>query len=262
MFWYNGSLVEGNTLELAIDEPGLLYGATVFTTMRVYQHSIDSPLTNWAGHCDRLIASLRAFAWQQPPWERVQQGAIAMLQYFPVLRITIFPDGREWITGRELPASLTNDQKYGRAAYVVELGRSLAAHKTGNYLSGWLAQSWARSRSAQEAILVDSSSGDWLETSTGNLWGWKDECWWTPPLDAGILPGIVRSQLINYLQAQNLAVKQDRWRCELVEDFEAICYTNSVVQVMPIHSVILQTTQKKFDSQHLSLKLLRSMFEA
>jgi len=34
-------------------------------------------------------------------------------------------------------------------------------------------------------------SGNWLETSTGNLWGGG---WWTP-LAAEIAPGVVRSQL-------------------------------------------------------------------
>lgn len=260
MFWYDGGLVASNTLEVAIDEPGLLYGATVFTTMRVYQHSIDSRLTNWAAHCDRLSASLQAFDWQQPDWTRVQQGAKAMLQYFPILRITLFPNGREWITGRTLQENLTQEQKHGKAAYIVELERSLAAHKTGNYLSAWLAHSLARKQSAQEAILVDSSSGNWLETSTGNLWGWKDGCWWTPPLEAGILPGVVRIQLIEWLQGQNLEVIQTPWRQELVKDFKAIAYSNSVVQVMPLHTIIQQTTQQYYEPQHPALKLLKQLF--
>ncbi len=144
MFWYNGGLIASNTLAVAIDDPGLLYGATVFTTMRVYQHSLDSKLTNWAAHCDRLSSSLQAFDWQPPDWTQVKLGATSMLQYFPILRITLFPDGREWITGRNLPPSLTEDQKYGREAYIIELARSLATHKTGNYLSAWLAQNLAK----------------------------------------------------------------------------------------------------------------------
>lgn len=260
MFWYDGNLITGNTLEVAIDDPGLLYGATVFTTMRVYQHDLDSRLTNWSAHCDRLSSSLQAFGWQQPNWARVQQGAKAILPYFPILRITLFPDGREWITGRKLPVTLTEDRQHGRAAYIVELGRTLAAHKTGNYLSAWLAQSLARVQSAQEAILVDPHSGDWLETSTGNLWGWKDGCWWTPPVEAGILPGVVRMQLIDWLQEQNLEVKQQPWRHELVNEFEAIAYSNSVVQIIALHTVLQQTTQSHYNPHHPALKLLQGLF--
>ncbi len=260
MFWYNGGLVASNTLEVAIDDPGLLYGATVFTTVRVYQYSLDSRLTNWAAHCDRLSSSMQAFNWQQPNWARVKLGATSMLQYFPILRITLFPDGREWITGRELPVSLTKEQKNGRSACLVELGRSLAAHKTGNYLNPWLAQNLARKQSAQEAILVDSSSGEWLETSTGNLWGWKDGCWWTPPLDAGILPGIVRIGLIDWLQGQNLEVKQAPWQHDLVSGFEVMAYSNSVVQIMPISAIASNSTQKHYNPQHPALHLLQGLF--
>ena len=46
-------------------------------------------------------------------------------------------------------------------------------HKTGNYLACWLAKNaGAKKVGAQEAILT-SDQGEWLETSTGNLWGWK-----------------------------------------------------------------------------------------
>jgi 4-amino-4-deoxychorismate lyase len=64
LFWYNGQLKQTDSLELTIDEPGLLYGATVFTTLRVYHQSLDSPLTNWKSHCDRLISSLQTLGWQ------------------------------------------------------------------------------------------------------------------------------------------------------------------------------------------------------
>ena len=56
---------------------------------------------------------------------------------------------------------------------------------------------------AKEAILVDES-GNWLETSTGNLWGWHDGIWYTPHLDNRILPGIVRSHLLNWLKSQGI----------------------------------------------------------
>ena len=53
MYWYDGRIFSSSTIELAIDEPALLYGATVFTTLRVYDHCLDGGLSNWAAHCDR-----------------------------------------------------------------------------------------------------------------------------------------------------------------------------------------------------------------
>ncbi|BAT51770.1 Aminotransferase, class IV [Nostoc sp. NIES-3756] len=262
MFWYNGKLIDSQTIELDIYEPGLLYGATVFTTLRVYDGSLDSSLTNWQAHCDRLHSSLQYFAWEQPDWNHVREGAQQLLTHFPVLRITIFADGREWIMGRYLPQNLLELQKHGIACTLAEseLYRSLPSHKTGNYLSAWIAKTNAAILNSQEAILVDTA-GNWLETTTGNLWGWQNGRWWTPPLTAGILPGIGRSQLINWLHQQQV-VMEEVWTSELVNGFEAIAYTNSVVEVIPIHTVHQETESLQYDPYHPKLHKLRELFLA
>ena len=45
MYWYNGELIDDERISLGIDDIGLLYGATLFTTLRIYQQSLDHPLT-------------------------------------------------------------------------------------------------------------------------------------------------------------------------------------------------------------------------
>lgn len=263
MFWYDGKLIQSQTLELDIYDPGLLYGATVFTTLRVYHNSLDSTLTHWRSHCDRLQCSLQSFGWQQPNWNRLRQGAEIILAHFPVLRITLFPDGREWIIGRFLPPNLTELQKNGIicALSSSELTRNLASHKTGNYLSAWLAKNSAQKLDAQEAILVDAA-GNWLETSTGNLWGWRDGYWWTPPVGNSILPGIMRAQIVNWLRIKQHQVKEEPWTPELVKRFEAIAYTNSVVEIIPIHTVKQPTGSLQYNPNHASFQQIRELFLA
>jgi 4-amino-4-deoxychorismate lyase len=239
-YWYNGALVDSGTLELAIDEPALLYGATVFTTMRVYESSLTHPLTHYSDHLDRLKNSIANFDWQQPNWQNLQRGAVFLSSRFRVLRIAIFPDGRELITGRNLPPDLAQRQQQGITAWLArdsKFRRELAIHKTGNYLGAYLALQKARQLGAQEAILLDRS-GNWLETSTGNLWGWKDGCWYTPSLDCGILPGIIRAQLLFWLQKNHTPVMENCWTPEFVKDLQAIAYSNCVVEVVPIKTII------------------------
>lgn len=263
MFWYNGKLINSQTLELDIYDPALLYGATVFTTLRVYGSSLDSSLTNWRSHCHRLHTSIQDFAWEQPDWKRLRQGAEKLLTQFPVLRITLFPDGREWIIGRYLPQNLLEMQQQGVACTLAspKLYRSLPADKTGNYLSPWIAKTQATKVNCQEAILVNTA-GNWLETTTGNLWGWQNGNWWTPPLTAGILPGIGRQQLIDWLQTQQQVVREEAWTFDLVEGFEAIAYTNSVVEVIPIHTVHQHGESLQYDPYHPNLHKLRELFLA
>ncbi|MGM3306141.1 aminotransferase class IV [Anabaena sp. WFMT] len=261
MYWYSGKLIASQTLELDINDPGLLYGATVFTTLRVYENSLKNSLTNWEAHCSRLKLSLQSFGWKEPDWNSVRQGAEILLKDFPVLRITIFPDGREWIIGRLLPLNLTEKQNNGIICALAKPGfaRSLPNHKTGNYLSAWLAKNSVQSLQAEEAILIDSE-GNWLETSTGNLWGWFNGCWWTPPLEVGILPGIERSHIISQLKNRQIAIQQEPWTPELVKKLVAIAYTNSVVEIIPIHTVQQPTGSLQYNPHHKCFLELKGLF--
>jgi 4-amino-4-deoxychorismate lyase len=197
-----------------------------------------------------------------PNWEGLREGAETLLTEFTVIRITIFADGRELILGRFLPENLAQKQQQGITAWVADTAlfrRSLAAYKTGNYLSAWLALQQAQQLGAQEAILVDLE-GNWLETSTGNLWGYGDGCWWTPPLDGQILPGIGRSQLLNWLQSQGLMVQESVWTAALIPNFEAIAYSNSVVEIIPIQQILVPENQLFLNFQHPALAQLHSYF--
>jgi 4-amino-4-deoxychorismate lyase len=246
LYWYCGKSIASSNIELGINDPGLLYGATVFTTFRAEETD------NYGLHQDRLRLSIADLGWIQPDWERVRSGVECLTPYFPVLRITIFPDGRELITGRELPPNLATWQQEGVTAILADrkFTRSLPQHKTGNYLAPWLALQRARNQNIQEAILTNDR-GEWLETTTGNLWGYRDRCWYTPPLTAGILPGIARSQIIQQLQRENKPVVEIDWDQAWVKDLTAIGYSNSVIHLIPISTVLTPVGKLEYEVQDL-----------
>ena len=263
MFWYNGQLIEGDRLEIGIDDPSLLYGANTFTTLRVYQQSLDHPLTHWQSHCDRLINSLNTFGWQQPNWKRLRQEAEYLLPHYPILRIVIFSDGKEWIRGRDLADNIQTQQQEGVTGWLADNAlyqRSLANYKTGNYLSAWLALQKAKEMGAKEAILIDKS-GNWLETSTGNLWGWHNGVWYTPNLDNRILPGIVRSHLLNWLNANKIKVEENTWTPGFIQQLEVIAYSNSGVELLPFSKIIGLTKNFNHGASHRVLNGLLRYFQ-
>ncbi|MEL6927118.1 MAG: aminotransferase class IV [Cyanobacteria bacterium J06600_6] len=248
MFWYDGKLIQGSQLLLDVSDPGLCYGASSFSTMRVYDRSLTHPLTKWQAHCDRLEISLKAFDWQQPDWQRLKQGALILLEHFPILRLAIFPNGKEWITGRSLPSDLKQRQADGIVAWVAQgalYRRNSPHYKTGNYLPAYLARSRALQLKSQEAILIDRD-GNWLETSTGNLWGWDGDHWYTPHLDSGILPGIARSHWIEYFQARKIEVTENIWTPKFIATIQAIAYSNCVVDFVPIKMIMTQNSQTNY----------------
>jgi 4-amino-4-deoxychorismate lyase len=239
-FWYDGAWRSGNQITLDISDPGLLYGATVFTTLRVYENSAENladARSAWGAHRSRLTQSLEEFGWTMPDWQRVETGIGQIAE--PVVRVTIFPDGREFIVGRALPDDLTQRQTEGIIAVVMNQSvgtRSHAHHKTGNYLTPWFGLHHARSQGAEETILTDAA-GNWLETCTGSLWGWADGVWHTPSLAAGILPGIARDRIISGLRCQNREVFESPWTPALIESFRLLAYSNCVVEIIPIVQV-------------------------
>jgi len=263
-YWYDGQRIAGAALALPCQEPGLLFGATVFTTLRVYDQQLDHPWTAWAAHVARTQRSLQAFHWPEPDWERVRQGAAQLASQYPVLRVTIFPDGRELILGRSLPPHLATWQATGITAWVADstdYSRPLPGHKTGNYLGCWLSLQAAQRMNAQEAILINES-GHWLETSTGNLWGWADGQWWTPPLGVGILPGVLRSRLVQGLQAQQQTVQTEPWPPDLCARLTYLAYTNSVSEVVPIHTVLQGTASVNYNPDHGKTAQLTQAWQA
>ncbi|MBX2863419.1 MAG: aminotransferase class IV [Leptolyngbyaceae cyanobacterium MAG.088] len=259
-YWFAGQLHEGEQITIAANNPALAYGASVFTTMRVYENSLKHPLTAWNWHRDRITQSLHYFDWPQPNWQAVTRGCQAMLTRFPVLRLTVLADGQPLITGRPLPTDLHQHQMEGVTTWVAQghkYQRSLPAHKTSNYLPCWLAMQTAKTHGARDAIL-STPSGEWLETSSGNLWGYKADQWWTPPLTSGILPGISRARLIDNFADQ--VITDIPWSLDCVKQFECLAYSNCVVELIPIHTVLFGNIKLNYSSTHEGLSALRQMF--
>lgn len=254
MYWYDGELIKSDIIELSVNNPAFLYGATIFTTMRVYQQSLNHPLTNWNAHKNRLNSTIKSLHWEAPNWKFIAEGCEILLNDFPVLRITILPDGKELIIGRNLPENLNKFQQEGVKAWVAynSYQRSLSEHKTGNYLGAWLALEKARKLGANEAILLDIHN-NWLETSTGNLWGFYKKTWFTPSLKQEILPGIMRKMI---MENATFPIEENVWNWQFVKKLEAIAYTNCVVELIPFNTIITPRHNLQVNPNHPALQQL------
>lgn len=238
-YWLAGKWHDSGEITLSITDPSLLYGATIFTTLRVFENNLFHPHSHWQAHGDRLRHTITDLHWPEPNWSEINQGAIEVAKYYPVVRITILSDGRELIIGRDLPVNLRQKQQQGIQGWVATdkiYRRPMANFKTGNYLGAWRALKEAIAQDSGEAILVNQA-GHWLETATGNLWGFDGETWYTPPM-SGILPGVMRSHLMHQLTLQGDVVVAEPWTLELVGRLRAIGYSNSVVGVIPFTSIM------------------------
>lgn len=72
------------------------------------------------------------------------------------------------------------------------------ATKSGNYLNSVLGLAEAKARGATDCVMCNND-GFVTEASTSNLFARLDGVWCTPPLQAGILAGITRALLLDFL---------------------------------------------------------------
>lgn len=260
-YWWTGQLHAGNTLILNLDDPALLYGATVFSTLRIYQQNPQHPLTALKAHFHRLETQVKALGWAAPSWEQVNLAVHTLALHYPVLRITLFPDGRELVTGRALPPDLGQKQQKGMVLLTLEGGRCWPHLKTGNYLVSFQAWRQAEACGAQEAILMQE--GTWLETSRGNLWAWDGSQYLTPPEEGG-LAGIVRQQLLSQLVCLGIPHSVVPFTLERQHSFQAVGYSNSVVELLPVREIIeaefTGATRREFKDLSSMHKLLQYFY--
>lgn len=80
--------------------------------------------------------------------------------------------------------------------FAVATGDPLAAHKSANKLLNVLARAEAEAQGFDEALLVNTD-GLITESSSGNVFWWEEDSLHTPPLTAGVLPGVTRGAVLD-----------------------------------------------------------------
>jgi branched-subunit amino acid aminotransferase/4-amino-4-deoxychorismate lyase len=142
-----------------------------------------------------------------------------------------------WVEAEPLAARLWRGARSGQASAVTsrmpfEPG-PLGRHKTTSRLAYHLAREEARAARADEAILVNAR-GRVLEGATSNVFAVLDGKVVTPPLAAGILPGITRRWALEALDELGIGkVERDLPRDEMARASE-VFLTNAVQEVVPL----------------------------
>ena len=240
--WFNGALVAGN---LAVDpgDRGLLLGDGIFETIAVFN---GRPV--WlAEHLDRMTEAAGTLG---IPADRgnIEAAIAETLRATPhrhgILRITLTrgsgvrglaADGNApsllmtlvpWAKGMLFaPAKLvTSTIRRNETSPTSRL-------KTLSYVDNILAAREAAAARCDDALLLNTQ-GQVAATTIANVFLLKDGRLATPPLSAGILPGIARRKLLALTQAE----ERELAPAEL-HDAQALFLTNSLRLVRPVHAL-------------------------
>ncbi len=108
--------------------------------------------------------------------------------------------------------------------------------KSGNYLNNVLAISQAKEKGAYDAIMLNAE-GNVTESTTANIWILENDCFITPPLEAGLLGGITRATLLEIAKKNNFQVKEENFTPKRVCGAQEVFITSSTREVMPVTQV-------------------------
>ena len=109
----------------------------------------------------------------------------------------------------------------------------LSRIKSLNYLDNILGRLEAREHNAQEALLLNTLG--WVaEGATSNIFIIKDKKLITPPVDAGILPGITRAAVLEIAGTVDLQAREETFSPEELLRADESFLTNSLMEIMPL----------------------------
>lgn len=251
--WIDALRATGSPVVSVFDR-GLLYGDSVFETLRTY----GGRIFELEAHLERLKSSaeLVGIPWLPEfenlgPETRAQVESAGFPEAYVRLMITrgegplgLLPDPalrpRRITMIREL--SLPGEEFYERGAKVSSFVaeprfglKELAGAKMGNYVLGIRALRAARQQGADEAIFVDPN-GVVSEGATSNVFFVRGRTLLTPP-EEGILAGITRAVVLDLAERAGLEV---RWEAPNIDELGAadeVFLTSSLRGIVPVVEV-------------------------
>lgn len=198
------------------------------------------PVDEFTTRIMRLLASVR-----------MPSAAVKVVRYRELTRTS------ELITARTLPYTAP-DYLRGFKLMTFRQGERdgrLTGHKTLNYLENLVARRAAKAAGADEALFV-TTSGQVLECSASSLFIVKDGHAYTPPLAAGILPGVARAHVLKIIGPER--VHEQPLTLDEVFSAQECFITNALMQVMPVCAI----DEHKFPAHSPETSAVRQRFVA
>lgn len=235
---------------IPVSDRGFLFGDAVYEVIRVH----DGVPLFWAEHWDRLSASAAGLMMTLDVSEdvvarRVQETVNAADHGDSYVRIVVTrgvgdapnidlacANSRQtWVilvrplmltSGKPVHLSVVDRLRNDRRALD-------PAIKSGNYLNNVLGLAEAKSNGATDCVMLNTD-GTVTEASTANLFALRRGAWCTPPLDAGILAGITRHALLEFLAAIGQRVSEQTMTREDLLDADELFLCSTLRDIAPV----------------------------
>lgn len=228
--WANGDLQDPGVPTVNATDPAFTVGHGLFETLRVE----DSAALARDLHLQRLLSSAAELGITADPTQ-INAGIDAVLPQAPSrarLRYTVSGGGGVVVTLAELvptpPTVRAITTPWPRNEH-----SPLTRHKTTAWYECALALRQAQEQGADEALFCNTA-GDYCEGTTSNLFIVVDGTLLTPPVTAGLLPGVTRALLMEHAAAQGIPVQESPISPSLLIRADEVLLTSSLKDVVPV----------------------------
>jgi D-amino acid aminotransferase len=252
----DGAFVAGERARVSVFDRGFQFGDALFETIRTY-HGEPFALRE---HLRRMKAGARALGfaipWSEARWRRAIRELLRRnrrLDADAAVRITVTrgADGRSLLPPRRpkptvvialraIDPRLARLRRRGAAVVLVPFhpgfGGLLAATKTTDYAAAIVAKETARRRRAFEAI-YRLPDGTLAEGATTNLFVVEKGVLLTPPIGAGILPGVTRRIVLDLARRAGIPAREEAVSERRLLRADEAFLTATTIELVPIRSV-------------------------
>jgi aminodeoxychorismate lyase len=245
----NGRFVPEEKAVVSVFDRGFLYGDGLFETIRVFN---GKPF-RWEEHLERLRsgadflkiklpfkpAQLRTFADKLFAKNKMPDSLLRITLSRGVGEAGFSPKNAMQPTlVMSLRPAPKSDIQWSliSSSFRLPANDSLAQFKTSNKLPQVLARAEADAAHADEALLLNTD-GFVAEATSSNLFWIRQGAIYTPPLTAGILPGITRSVVFEIAAHFNIPIHEKNIRLKELVQMDGIFLSLSSMGIVPAKSL-------------------------
>lgn len=261
--YVNGKYLPQESAAISIFDRGVMYGDGCFETLRIY----GSRPAFWEAHLARLRASLAALS---IPF-RLNPGKLAIvvrtllsknqanlskgkeserLEFLLRIQVTRGQSPRGYsIQNAQNPSLIVSLHpaphcprdpipawRLITGSQRIDARHPLCRHKTTNQLFSILGKAEADRQSADDVLFLNHE-GHVAETSCANIFWFDGRSIGTPPLSAGILPGITRQVVQEICAARNLPCQEENIFESALWAKQAVFLTQSAWEILSVASL-------------------------
>lgn len=263
----NGRTCREEKLPHSFFNEAFLYGYGIFETIKF----VDDKLFFFEEHMERLyngcqlidlkintqllaLHSVRATCQELIELNQIQAGAV---------RISYVKNHHDCLLLIVIKDQIYSPSRYEKGFHLsyAKIKRNpyspLTKVKSNNYLENILARRRVLEQGYDEALFLNVYD-EICEGSISNIFFVKDEIIFTPAIECGVLPGIIRKQVLELIRDLGLRVQVGRYEREFAVTVDEIFITNSLMDIMPV----TRLEDRKLDLQRNTMtNFLRKEFK-